>query len=165
MEKYFYLNSKNEQVGPVSPEDFTRLGINEGSMVWKQGMKEWMRAGHISELSPYFKATPPPPPFPPITSPISNNAGSSVGVSSQVSPVKPDNNMTLAILSTLFCCLPLGVYSIVQASKVNGLYLIGKHAEAQAMADDAKKWASISAVCGFIIFVIYFIIGFIGALG
>ena len=57
--------------------------------------------------------------------------------------VKPDNNMLWAILSTVFCCLPLGIVSIVYASKVNGLYTAGNYDEAQAAADKAKNWAMI----------------------
>lgn len=37
-------------------------------------------------------------------------------------PPKPDNNLVLAIICTICCCLPLGIVGIVKASKVNGLY-------------------------------------------
>lgn len=73
---------------------------------------------------------------------------------------KPDNNLVWAILSTVFCCLPLGIYSIILASKVNGLYYSGKYDEAQKTADEAKKWALIGAAIGFGVSVIFFIINF-----
>jgi hypothetical protein len=60
----------------------------------------------------------------------------------------PSNNLVWAILTTLFCCLPFGVVSIVQAAKVNGLWAQGQTAAAQGAADSAKKWAIISAVVG-----------------
>lgn len=34
---------------------------------------------------------------------------------------KADNNMIWAILCTLFCCLPFGIVSIINAAKVDGL--------------------------------------------
>lgn len=146
MEKYFYLNSQGQQVGPIAPSEFSRNGVNEETMVWKQGLASWMRAGQIPELSQYFRsATPPPIP----------------GGNSQA---KPDSNMLWAILSTLFCCLPTGVYAIYLASKVDSLYLSGQYAQAQAMANDAKKWVQISAGLGLVSAVIGFIIGFIGAM-
>ena len=37
-------------------------------------------------------------------------------------PPKPDNNLVLAIICTICCCLPLGIVGIVKANKVNGLY-------------------------------------------
>jgi hypothetical protein len=43
---------------------------------------------------------------------------------------KPDNYLVWAILSTLFCCLPLGVASIVFAAQVDGKYNSGDYAGA-----------------------------------
>lgn len=153
MEKYFYLNPNNEQAGPVSPADFNRYGINENTMIWKQGMPNWMRAGQIPELSQYFSPVAPPPPVNgnPYPERATGNYGYNMGgMGGQYRPIKPDNNMVWAVLATLFCCIPLGIYSIIQASKVNGLYNSGNYDEAQRMADDAKKWACISAVIGLI---------------
>lgn len=168
MDKYFYLNSQGQQVGPIAPSDFARNGVSEETMVWKQGMANWMRAGQIPELSQFFRPmTPPPPPGGNFGSaPMGNsvNATGGIGGSASVQSVKPDNNMVWAILSTLFCCLPTGVYAIYLASKVDSLYLSGQYAEAQAMANDAKKWVQISAGLGLVVFVIYFIIGFLGAM-
>ena len=69
----------------------------------------------------------------------------------------PDNNMVWAILSTVLCCLPLGIIAIIKASKVEQLWYQGFHAEAQKAADDAKKWAIWSAVSIGIIIVLYFV--------
>jgi uncharacterized membrane protein len=76
-------------------------------------------------------------------------------------PQKPQNHLALAIISTLLCCLPLGIVSIVYASKVDGLYASGKYDEAQVASDNAKKWWIISAVAGVIVIILYFV--FIGA--
>ena len=43
---------------------------------------------------------------------------------------KPDNNMVMAILCTVCCCLPFGIYAIIKASKVNGFYMAGMYNEA-----------------------------------
>ena len=42
----------------------------------------------------------------------------------------PDNNLVWAILSTLFCCLPLGIVSIVKAASVNSLWAQGQYDQA-----------------------------------
>ena len=68
---------------------------------------------------------------------------------------KPDNNMIWGILCTVFCCIPFGVYSIILASKVNGLYNSGNYEEAQKMANEAKKWAIIGAAVGLVSFILY----------
>lgn len=70
---------------------------------------------------------------------------------------KPDNYLIWAILSTICCCLPFGIVSIVYAAKVNSLYYSGQYAAARQNADEAKKWAIVSAVSGIIISAIYLI--------
>jgi uncharacterized membrane protein len=60
-------------------------------------------------------------------------------------------------LTTIFCCLPAGVVSIVYSSKVSGLWMQGQYAEAQAAASNAKRWAIISAIVAAVIFVGYLV--------
>lgn len=69
----------------------------------------------------------------------------------------PDNNLVWAILSTVFCCLPLGIVSIIKATKVRELWALGDTEGAQKAADDAKKWAIWSAAIAIVGLVIYFI--------
>lgn len=79
---------------------------------------------------------------------------------------RPNNNLVLAILSTVLCCLPAGIVSIVYAAKVNGLWDSGQYAQAQAAAESAKKWAIISAgvtLVGVVLYVIFIVI--LGASG
>lgn len=73
----------------------------------------------------------------------------------------PSNNLVWGILTTLFCCLPFGIVSIVQAAKVDSLWGSGRHAEAQAAADSAKKWAIIAAVSGFVVIGGYLLLMFV----
>ena len=75
----------------------------------------------------------------------------------------PDNNLVWAILSTLFCCLPLGIVSIVKAANVNSLWAQGQFAAAQKSAEDAKKFAMWGAIAGVVVIVVYFL--FVGVLG
>ena len=77
---------------------------------------------------------------------------------------KPDNNMLWAILSTLFCCLSLGIVAIINAAKVDGLYRSGDYSGAQEAADNAKKYALYGLVIGIIWIVVYFFILMAGAM-
>jgi len=58
----------------------------------------------------------------------------------------PDSYLVWAILSTLFCCLPLGIASIIFASQVSSKYAAGDIAGAQESARKAKNFAVWSAV-------------------
>lgn len=69
----------------------------------------------------------------------------------------PANNLVWAILSTLFCCLPLGVASIVFAAQVNGKWAAGDVAGAQEAADKAKKFALWGAIAGAVVIVLYIV--------
>ncbi len=78
----------------------------------------------------------------------------------------PANNLVWAILSTIFCCVPLGVASIVFAAQVNGKWAQGDVAGAQESADKAKKfaiWAAVAGVVLAILYVIFFVVVGIGA--
>lgn len=77
---------------------------------------------------------------------------------------KPDNNLVLAILSTVLCCLPFGIVAILKATKVDTLWAQGEQEAAIQAAADAKKWAIIAAICGAVWAVIYFIIMFAAGL-
>ena len=68
------------------------------------------------------------------------------------------NNLVWAILTTLFCCLPLGIVSIVHAAKVNSLLAAGDVTGAREAADKAKKWAIYAAVAGIVVFVLYIVL-------
>jgi predicted secreted protein len=60
-----------------------------------------------------------------------------------------------AILSTIFCCLPLGIASIVFAAQVNSKWAAGDVAGAQESSNKAKQWAIWSAVAGVVVGIIY----------
>jgi len=98
---------------------------------------------------------PPPPPFAPPP----------YGVPQGGCPTQqPDSNLVWGILSTVLCCLPLGIVSIVYASKVSGLWAQGRYAEAQEASANAKKWAIWGAVAGVIVGIIYGIIAVAGGM-
>lgn len=79
------------------------------------------------------------------------------------------NHLVWAILSTLFCCLPLGIVSIVYASQVDGKRAAGDIAGAREASGKAKLWALLSAGLMLVPVVLYLlfvlVLGGIGVLG
>ena len=73
-------------------------------------------------------------------------------------PAKPDSNLVWGILCTCLCCLPLGIVSIVYATKVDSLWLAGAYQEAIEAASKAKKWAIWGAVAGIVFCVLYILL-------
>jgi hypothetical protein len=60
----------------------------------------------------------------------------------------PPNHLAWAIISTIFCCLPLGIVSIVFAAQVNSKWSSGDHAGAQESSRKARSFALWSTVIG-----------------
>ena len=89
-----------------------------------------------------YGSTPPPPP------PPSFGYGGVQGTA-------PPNYLVWAILSTVLCCLPLGVVSIVFSTQVNSKWAMGDVAGAQAASEKAKKFAIWSAIAAAIVAVVY----------
>ncbi len=67
----------------------------------------------------------------------------------------PPNHLVWAILTTLFCCLPLGVASIVFSAQVNSKWSAGDQQGALDASAKAKKFAIWSAVAGVVVAVVY----------
>jgi Interferon-induced transmembrane protein len=73
----------------------------------------------------------------------------------------PDNYLVWAILSTLFCCLPLGIVSIVFAAQVNTKWQAGDRAGAADSSAKAKKFAIWSAIAGVAAAVLWLLLVFV----
>lgn len=71
---------------------------------------------------------------------------------------KPDTYLVWSILTTLFCCLPFGIVSIVHAAKVDGLWSSGDLAGARKASADAKRWAQIAVAASVVVFVGYIVL-------
>src|SRR5688572_5849332 len=101
--------------------------------------------------------TPPPPP------PPSYESGY---YASGAGGAPPPNYLVWAILSTVLCCLPLGVVSIVFAAQVNSKWYAGDVAGAREASNKAKNfamWSAIAGVIGAILWVLFvFVLGSMG---
>ena len=83
-------------------------------------------------------------------------------------PQKPINGTTylvFAIISTLLCCLPLGIVAIVYASKINSLQRNGDYVGAQNAAKKAKMFTIIGTVAALVISIFYIIFAVVIGIG
>ena len=71
---------------------------------------------------------------------------------------KPDNYLVFAIISTVLCCLPLGIVSIIHSTKVDNLWNAGQHDEAKRASGQAKQFAIYAAIASVIFWGIYFMV-------
>ena len=113
--------------------------------------------GSSTPPEPYQPGSGPPPPPPPPFSQAPYGGQPAQGFGQPGGGTPPPNYLVWAILVTIFCCLPLGIASIVFAAQVNGKYAAGDFAGAMDSSRKAKQFAIWSAVAGVLINVIVFI--------
>ena len=68
---------------------------------------------------------------------------------------KPNNNLVLAIISTLCCCVPTGIAAIVFAAQVDSKWAAGDQQGALEAAEKSKLWSYISIGAGIVVSVAY----------
>ncbi|MEJ6791858.1 MAG: CD225/dispanin family protein [Lacinutrix sp.] len=81
-------------------------------------------------------------------------------------PPRPSNYLALAIISTIACCMPLGIVSIIYSTKVDSAYNDGNYELAESSSKKAKNWGIAGLSTGVIAIVLYLIfIVFLAAVG
>lgn len=166
--QYYYLKD-GQQVGPVEVDQLRGV-ISKETYVWHEGMANWQKAVDLPELASLFESVPPTPEQSAPTAPPSSANGPHT--ESYSSPkggfdgsLPPDNYLVWAILTTILCCWPLGIVSIIYSARVNGLHLRGEKQMALRCSRLAKNWAIASAVVGVVILIIIGIVwGFSGCM-
>jgi heme/copper-type cytochrome/quinol oxidase subunit 2 len=74
----------------------------------------------------------------------------------------PPNYLVWAILTTIFCCLPFGIVSIVFAAQVNSRWQARDYDGAQNASKNAKIWAWVSFGSSLAILLIWMILALLG---
>ena len=144
MQYYYYANGK--QCGPVEGERLLQYGVTGNTLVWREGLKEWVEARTLPELSALF------------TIPNSDYAGSSAYGThiapngATALPPKPETYLVWAIVS------------IVMATGVDEAYGRGDYETARRKSNSARQWAIWSAVTSAILVVGYAVVALFAAL-
>ena len=65
----YYVVVNGQSTGPYDTQGLTQLVnqglLNRNTLVWREGMPNWVVAGTVNELAPMFVSEPPPPPLAP----------------------------------------------------------------------------------------------------
>jgi Interferon-induced transmembrane protein/GYF domain 2 len=142
MSQFYYTDGK-ERFGPFSLEQLREKNITGETLVWKEGLPDWVPARNLSDLETLFSAGDSFPP--PLSVPYAN----------PVIEVPPKNWLIESILVTILCCLPLGIVGIIHATKVDTLWSSGQKEAALKASREAGKWVKIGAISGFVVIVLY----------
>lgn len=131
----FYILQNNTKQGPYSLEELRNKNIDADTMVWSVGFSNWKPAKNVPDLSDLLSSLPPVPPLSPM----------------------PKTWLVESIIITCFCCLPFGIMGIINATKIETLYLSGAYEQALYRSKQAKKWT----LWGFYIALLLFLISII----
>ncbi len=107
--EYYYLDEQNRQQGPVEASEFKTLGLGPDTMMWRNGLTDWVRA---SELPEYASA---------LATSCVQFGGSSVAESSfEESPMGAEAPK---------CHLPLSIWALVLGTlSVYGIFIVAPFA-------------------------------------
>lgn len=173
MSKYYYITPQGQQAGPVDENLLRGYGVSANTMVWTRGMAQWERAGKV--LPPNLLAqepmTPPQAPFGQNPNPYGHQPYGQNPYGQQQpyggrpwthpqGPCPP-NYLVWAILTTIFCCMPAGIVSIVYSCKVESAWRDGRQADAESNSKNAGLWAVVSAIISLIVWIGYFVFLFL----
>jgi hypothetical protein len=130
--EYYYANN-DQKVGPLSKEAL-KGKIAKDTLIWKEGMKDWVKASELSELKDLFQNEPPPipeakkqqkaPPIPGSESQnnefvkkISNNALILFAVLLAVGFMEFNNYESNKFYGFLFTAMAIATYYLLQSIK------------------------------------------------
>ncbi len=81
-------------------------------------------------------------------------------------PPQIPNHLLLGVLTTIFCCLPFGIISIVYAVQVNTAMVSQNYAVARVASEKARYWGMLALWIGIAINILClfsYVLGLIGA--
>ena len=163
----WFYSKYGQQLGPISDQELDNKSKNGDlcatDLVWKEGMTDWKPLGEVF----HFSSEHMPPKIPPVPVPVDGNAMMPQPPIHSSVPIRPNIPTYLwqSIVATLLCCMPFGVVAIVYAAKVDSLIAVGDYVGAQSASDSAKIWVGVSAGIFLLMFVGYFILFAILAVG
>lgn len=174
MRKYYFAEGE-ERRGPFSLEEMASKDISKESLIWYEGLDNWIAASEVPELlqqiMPPMDSQTTPSISPQVTSPIESPVDSQItsstspNITSQNSrakrqynaPVRPKTWLVESIVLALICCQIFGIIAIVYAAKVDSCFNRGDHAAAYEASNKAKMWFFIGLGSGLFLFLLYII--------
>lgn len=140
---HYYVLIGGTKKGPLTFEELKESGLNADTLVWREGLSEWVKASELEDLTDLLASMPPVPPV--------------ASESSSKSPECPKTWLVESILATCLCCLPFGVVGIVYAAKVDSAYMQKEYELAAKYSRMARNW-TLAAVGSMVLLIILYLL-------
>ena len=152
MEQYYYTDG-TERYGPFTIEQLRERNITGSTLVWKEGMADWLPASQVTELQSL------------LTPADTFSAPAIPSYANTTTPgLPPKNWLVESILVTILCCLPLGIVGIINATKVESLWNSGQRDAALKASQEAGKWVKIAFFSGIVVIGLYLLLMVFGVI-
>jgi hypothetical protein len=136
----------------VTIDELKAKNINAETLIWSEDLVTWTKAKDVAELKDWF---PTPSSIPP---PVGRPAQSAAGSFNPNTQRPPKTYLVEAIITTILCCWPLGIPSIVYASRVERKFYEGDIQGSEEASANAKKWMLINLGACILLWIAYFAI-------
>ena len=165
----YWINQNGIQTGPHTLSQLQEMEITSDAYVWCAGMEDWKPITTIDELKALVALQPADEQT--ITETSEPVAETEAAVSPKIPPIPqqpapvqqpyqpqpasempkcPPTNLVWAIISTILCCLPLGVIAIIYSVKVTQKYQQGDFEGAKHYSE-VSAWWCIGTIIGGIV--------------
>ena len=138
---YQVIGADGFEYGPIDATQMHQwIGegrVTEQTLAKEGNSNQWKALREIPEFAATLRMRPKPP----VSAPVRPSAVS-------LTPVHVPNYLIPAILTTLFCCTPLGIPAIYYAVRVNSKLNAGDVEGARAASANARLWCWICVVAG-----------------
>ena len=152
MEQYYYTDG-TERYGPFTIEQLRERNITGSTLVWKEGMADWLPASQVTELQSL------------LTPADTFSAPAIPSYANTTTPgLPPKNWLVESILVTILCCLPLGIVGIINATKVESLWNSGQRDAALKASQEVGKWVKIAFFSGIVVIGLYLLLMVFGVI-
>lgn len=154
----YWIARNKERTGPFRRDELLDAGLTEDTLVWREGLPTWTRAGSLEELKGLFdgsisedttpKVTPPSyasPDYSPQRKPFAPTAQPTAQI-----PEKPTSYVGWSIAAIICCCMIPAIVALVFGMKVGSRYDSGDYAGAEKASETAELWLIISIVAGLV---------------
>src|SRR5690554_6614657 len=144
MNHYFFIDETGKQRGTFSPEELRRENIKRETLVWTQGMEQWMRADAVTELIYIFEQPIEVQPQ------ILHNPNNTDIAGENREPMPKTwliESILVTILPFVFCgsfLSLLGIIAIVYSAQVESFYNRGDYSSSLESSRTAGKWTKIT---------------------
>lgn len=126
----YYISNGDNQIGPLKISEIDKSLLNTNTMVWHEGLTEWVLISEVSELSNLIKKVPPP---------ITKKSPPSIKSNEKMESSKNQrNNQIVLLVAVVVLVLFSLVYFITKEDSIN----TNKVQNSKETSDSEKKYST-----------------------